>query len=80
MQKHKDQLDCNVMPINVQNVAMQYYNLFFLKKAYINYDRETILNVCIMVAAKTQNLHELQLKYLVGNQIEMSRFMQALNQ
>jgi hypothetical protein len=48
-----------MMPINVQNIAMHYYNLFFLHRAYLHYDREAVLNTCIMVAAKTQNMHEL---------------------
>lgn len=52
---------------------MHYYNLFFLKKCYLNYDRETVLNTCIMIAAKTQNIHELNQKYLVTNQINMAR-------
>lgn len=60
-----------MLPINVQNIAMHYYNLFFLKRAYIHYDREAVINTCILIAAKTQNMHELQLKYLVNNQIDM---------
>ena len=52
-QKHKDRLDIPIFPNNVQNVAMLYYNLFYLKRAYINYDREIVLGACMMVAAKT---------------------------
>ena len=63
------QMESNVFPVEVQNVAMHYYNLFFLKKSFLNYDRETVLNTCMMIAAKVLNIHELQHKYLVQNQI-----------
>jgi hypothetical protein len=55
------------MPIGVQNLAMHIYNIFFLRKSYMNYDRETILNTCILLAAKSQNNHELTSKILVSN-------------
>jgi hypothetical protein len=58
-------LDKNMMCIALQATAMHYYNLFFLKKCYLNYDRETVLNACILIAAKVNNLHELDCKYLV---------------
>lgn len=65
--KCQQQLNLNMLPFNVQNAAMHYLNLFFLKKSYLEYDRETIMNTCIMIAAKQQNIHELNFKYLVSN-------------
>jgi hypothetical protein len=73
--KYQQQMELNMLPYTVQNVAMLYYNMFFLKKCYLNYNRETVMNTCIMIAAKQQNMHELNLKYLVTNQIQMRRFI-----
>ena len=78
--KVKILLDIDMLPICVQNLAMQYYNMFFLKESYLNHNRETVLNACIMISAKLNNLHELGSKYLVNNQIYMSRYIQQIDE
>ena len=51
--KLKRTIECNVLTIKVQNIAMMLYNFFFLKKSYLTFDREMVLIGCILVAAKT---------------------------
>ena len=65
----RKQLDIDMMPIPVQNVAMLYYNLFFVKRSYMNYDREAVMNACILLSAKVNSLHELDAKFLVNNHV-----------
>ena len=57
---------------------MHLYNLFFLKNCYLEFDREIIMNTCILLASKVHNIHDLQSRYLVTNHIQMSRYTQAL--
>lgn len=78
--KFLPQAELNIMPFYVQNLAMHLYNLFYLKKSYLEYDREVVMNTCILLASKVHNIHDLQSKYLVSNHIQMSRYAQALQQ
>ena len=73
-------MDVNMMPVNVQNTAMFYYNMFFLKMSYLNYDREIILSTCIMIAAKLRDTLQLATKYIVSNQIHMNRYNKKMEQ
>lgn len=73
--KFMPQAELNIMPQYVQNLAMHLYNLFYLKKCFLEYDREIVMNTCILLASKVHNIHDLQSKFLVNNYIQMSRYV-----
>lgn len=66
--------EINVCPTRVQNLAMHYFNLFFLKHPYSAFDRFIVANTCILLASKLQGLHkEMTTKFLVQNFFTMQK-------
>lgn len=51
-QKLRGKMEENIMSVETQNLAMVYFNYFFLKRSILRYDRNSVINACIMLAAK----------------------------
>ena len=52
-----------------------YYNLFFIKESYHNYDRESVLTACVLLSLKANNLHEMSSSKGIHLLIECQRKM-----